>query len=268
MTYDVKKLLDMNQGQLDELFRSSPAGNIPDGAAKGTAIVFPGTALTRGVAEAIKLFAWQGKVFDAERAVLENRVSPIGVKVIVAEVYAGESWFDGKSCTVLDYSETSLVAQLVRDEIRCVAPDVYLGIAYWEKSRVLYFVLEFSSNPINRLLQPSEELVPERLLMIEWDLPIRRTALNDSVDGISAAFDLPTHRGYDSDSPRVAADVGMVGVATDSVEDMMGDRGHVPDVALWKLSVAHERRQWNGKVCRGQVISDRPIGSFTVGFAS
>ncbi len=38
--------------------------------------------------------------------------------------------------------------------------------------------------------------------------------------GLSVAFDLPTHRGYDSDHPRVAGDVGMTGVAIDSIEDM------------------------------------------------
>lgn len=38
--------------------------------------------------------------------------------------------------------------------------------------------------------------------------------------GLSVAFDLPTHRGYDSDHPRVVGDVGMAGVAVDSVEDM------------------------------------------------
>ncbi|MDP6952897.1 MAG: methylmalonyl-CoA mutase, partial [Alphaproteobacteria bacterium] len=38
--------------------------------------------------------------------------------------------------------------------------------------------------------------------------------------GLSVAFDLPTHRGYDSDHPRVAGDVGKAGVAIDSVEDM------------------------------------------------
>lgn len=38
--------------------------------------------------------------------------------------------------------------------------------------------------------------------------------------GLSVAFDLATHRGYDSDHPRVAGDVGMAGVAVDSVEDM------------------------------------------------
>ncbi len=38
--------------------------------------------------------------------------------------------------------------------------------------------------------------------------------------GLSVAFDLPTHRGYDSDHPRVVGDVGKAGVAIDSVEDM------------------------------------------------
>ena len=38
--------------------------------------------------------------------------------------------------------------------------------------------------------------------------------------GLSVAFDLATHRGYDSDHPRVSGDIGMAGVAIDSVEDM------------------------------------------------
>ncbi|VDM73139.1 unnamed protein product [Strongylus vulgaris] len=38
--------------------------------------------------------------------------------------------------------------------------------------------------------------------------------------GLSVAFDLATHRGYDSDNPRVVGDVGMAGVAVDTVEDM------------------------------------------------
>ena len=38
--------------------------------------------------------------------------------------------------------------------------------------------------------------------------------------GLSVAFDLPTHRGYDSDNPLVADDVGMAGVAIDSIADM------------------------------------------------
>ena len=47
-----------------------------------------------------------------------------------------------------------------------------------------------------------------------------RKELNEGVQGISVAFDLPTQRGYDSDHPRVTDDVGKAGVAIDSVEDM------------------------------------------------
>lgn len=47
-----------------------------------------------------------------------------------------------------------------------------------------------------------------------------RTCLAAGQKGLSVAFDLPTHRGYDSDHPDVLADVGKAGVAIDSVEDM------------------------------------------------
>ena len=47
-----------------------------------------------------------------------------------------------------------------------------------------------------------------------------RKALAAGQKGLSVAFDLATHRGYDSDHPRVAGDVGKAGVAIDSVEDM------------------------------------------------
>ncbi|MBC61652.1 MAG: methylmalonyl-CoA mutase [Zetaproteobacteria bacterium] len=47
-----------------------------------------------------------------------------------------------------------------------------------------------------------------------------KDALSKGQKGLSVAFDLPTHRGYDSDHPRVKGDVGKAGVAIDSVEDM------------------------------------------------
>ncbi|MDN2484113.1 methylmalonyl-CoA mutase [Kosakonia sacchari] len=53
--------------------------------------------------------------------------------------------------------------------------------------------------------------------------------------GLSVAFDLPTHRGYDSDNPRVAGDVGKAGVAIDTVEDMKILFNNIP---LDKMSVS------------------------------
>ncbi len=62
-----------------------------------------------------------------------------------------------------------------------------------------------------------------------------RKALRDGGQGISVAFDLPTHRGYDSDHPRVKGDVGKAGVAIDSVEDM---KILFQDIPLDKVSVS------------------------------
>ena len=45
---------------------------------------------------------------------------------------------------------------------------------------------------------------------------------------MSVAFDLATHRGYDSDNPRVAGDVGMAGVAIDLIIDMRVLFGSIP----------------------------------------
>tara|TARA_B110000014_G_C20122544_1_gene595583 strand:+ start:1010 stop:3178 length:2169 start_codon:yes stop_codon:yes gene_type:complete len=53
--------------------------------------------------------------------------------------------------------------------------------------------------------------------------------------GLSVAFDLPTHRGYDSDNPRVSGDVGMAGVAIDSIVDM---RQLFDGIPLDKMSVS------------------------------
>lgn len=53
--------------------------------------------------------------------------------------------------------------------------------------------------------------------------------------GLSVAFDLPTHRGYDSDHPRVTGDVGKAGVAIDSVEDM---KILFQDIPLDQMSVS------------------------------
>ena len=62
-----------------------------------------------------------------------------------------------------------------------------------------------------------------------------KVGLKNGVMGLSVAFDLATHRGYDSDHPRVVADVGNAGVAIDSVEDMNALFDGIP---LEKMSVS------------------------------
>ncbi|MEO6410463.1 MAG: methylmalonyl-CoA mutase [Burkholderiaceae bacterium] len=62
-----------------------------------------------------------------------------------------------------------------------------------------------------------------------------RQGLDGGGQGVSVAFDLATHRGYDSDHPRVTGDVGKAGVAIDSVEDM---KILFDGIALDKVSVS------------------------------
>jgi hypothetical protein len=143
MAYDVDRLLTMSQEQLDALFSASPAGEIPDGEAEGTAIVAPGTTYSPTIAKFVSNFAWQGKVFDKEKGLLRNKILPLGLNAIIAKVYKDKSWLDDKECIVLDYSDTSLLAQWIRDEIREIGPGVYLGKVYWGRQRLIDFALEF-----------------------------------------------------------------------------------------------------------------------------
>ena len=140
---DPKEFLKMSAAQLDEIFRNSSAGEIPKGEGEGTAIIAPGTSVSDDIARFVHLFTWKGKVFDPEKGELRNKILPMGHRAIVAKVYKDTSWFDQKECIALDYSETSLVAKWIRDEIREVSPGVYLGIVFWGKTKLIHFALKF-----------------------------------------------------------------------------------------------------------------------------
>lgn len=144
-TLDVDQLLEMSQAELDELFRSSPAGDIPLGEGEGTVLLARGETVSDIAAKVAHYVAWQGKVFDPDKGELFNLVSPLGIQAVRAKVYKGASWFDGAECIILDYSQTSLIAHWIRDEIREVAPGLYLGLVYWDHDRVLNFVLRFAA---------------------------------------------------------------------------------------------------------------------------
>lgn len=140
---NVDRLLKMSREELDELYRSSPPGGIPSGEGEGTVLLARGEPLSELVAKLVHHVAWQGKIFDPERGELRNEVTPLGISAVRATVEKGASWFDGRECIILDYSHTSLVAHWIRDEIREVAPGLYLGIVYWDRDRILNFALRF-----------------------------------------------------------------------------------------------------------------------------
>jgi hypothetical protein len=134
-------LLSMTNAELDRLFRASPAGVVPDGTMRGTVLALPGSPLAQPVAALTYAFLWQGKVVDRRRGVLKNRITPVRVRSIKALVSPDPSWVDARPCVVLDYSRTSTVARLVRDELRLVGPHLYLGVVWLSRRRVLWFTL-------------------------------------------------------------------------------------------------------------------------------
>jgi hypothetical protein len=143
MAYTEPQLLSMSEKELDDLFSASPSGDIPNGEAQGTAIIAAGTPFTSEIASLINTFTWQGKSFDAAHGTLRNRILAFGLNAIVAQVYKAASLFDNKECIVLDYSQTSLVAKHIRDEIRQIGPGMYLGLVFWDKKKTIHFALQF-----------------------------------------------------------------------------------------------------------------------------
>ena len=140
---DPPALIGDTADQLAKIFGSGVAGAIPNGRGKGTVLIGTGGPLARLAATLAYAFAWRGKVVNAREGRLKNLVTPLAIRAIEAAVYKQDSWYDGETCIVLDYSKTSFVARKIRDEIREIAPGVFLGLVFWGRRHVLDFALDF-----------------------------------------------------------------------------------------------------------------------------
>lgn len=141
MNTDTPDLAHLSRAQLDRIFRDSAPGPVPVGRTRGTALLAPGSPVDALLQPLIRALAWKGKVFSPATKDLKNLVSPLGVLGIRARVYEDASWFDGKPAIIIDYSRTSIVARMVRDEIREVVPGLYLGQIFLWKKRIGLFML-------------------------------------------------------------------------------------------------------------------------------
>lgn len=122
-----EQLVRMKESQLEYLYKMSEPGPIPQGYTPGLAIFNPGSSITLPLAKAIRATAWQGKYFENDSLMINKT---FGLKAIRTVIYSGESYLDGKPSTVLDYMEAGKLFQRYRDEIREVAPGIYLGIMH------------------------------------------------------------------------------------------------------------------------------------------
>ncbi len=143
-TIDPSTLVPASRRELGRLFSSGRAGAIPDGRGRGTVLLGTGGLAARLVAGLCYALAWRGKVVNARQARLKNILTPLRIQAIEATIYKQDSWYDGQPCIVLDYSKTSFVARMVRDEIREIAPGVFLGLVFLGHRHVLDFALDFT----------------------------------------------------------------------------------------------------------------------------
>jgi hypothetical protein len=120
-------LLRLTGPELEALYRQGQAVGVPPGRVRGTALLAPGARRNEAMATGTRL-VWQGKVFEAGGGVAVNRF--FGLPVVRAQVYQETSWYDGGASLVLDYSRTSRIYARYRDEIREVAPGLFLGLMY------------------------------------------------------------------------------------------------------------------------------------------
>lgn len=141
---DPLTLIPANRRELGKLFGSGRVGAIPDGRGRGTALLGTGGLAARLAAGLCYALAWRGKVVSARKARLKNILTPLGIQAIEATIYKQDSWYDGLPCIVLDYSKTSFVARQIRDEIREIAPGVFLGLVFWGRRHILHFALDFT----------------------------------------------------------------------------------------------------------------------------
>ncbi len=135
----------MNWCELEHLYRQASPGSIPAGYTRGRAIYCPGALLTPA-RDRMTRTLWHGKHFCPDAGTLTNQWC-LG-QAVRARVCYGESWLDGKPSIIMDYRGMSHVWKDVRDEIREVAPGVYLGLMYRCKAgqprMKMFFALELS----------------------------------------------------------------------------------------------------------------------------
>jgi hypothetical protein len=123
----MQQLVRLPIADLNALFAAAPtAVAAPSGYLPGRAIKNPGSRRTAANSRITHL-VWQGKYFHDD-GTMTNRLFGFA-RGIPADVYVGESRFDGRPALIFNYSRSRLWPA-VHDEVREVSPGLYLGIMY------------------------------------------------------------------------------------------------------------------------------------------
>jgi hypothetical protein len=119
----------MNVEQLDQVFAQGRVDGLPVGAFRGTVLLQTDARLPRLRAR-LENVVWKGKVFDPDGQFINQWA---GFRAVPSHVAPGQSWYDGWPCLVVEYPPDSTVFANNRDELRAIAPGVFLG-RFYERS--------------------------------------------------------------------------------------------------------------------------------------
>lgn len=122
-----QRLTCMSWDELHSLYCEAKPGTVPSGFVRGRSMFNP-CELLPGPRTKIANCLWKGKHFCGEEGTLVNQW--LGVRAIRANIYAGSSWLDGQPALILDYADSSLIWRDARDEMREVAPGLYVGFMH------------------------------------------------------------------------------------------------------------------------------------------
>ncbi|VTR97537.1 hypothetical protein [Tuwongella immobilis] len=136
-----EQVVRMSAEELECRFRNGRCVAMPEGFAKGRPIWITGSKLAMPAARLTRTI-WQGKIIRDD-GTIRNRI--LGLPIFTAELSFQASWLDGQPCQVMDYEPTSKIFAAVRDEVREIAPGIFLGITWLRDTpqprRAMFFVL-------------------------------------------------------------------------------------------------------------------------------
>lgn len=141
--HTAERLTSSNWSDLESIYRQIAPGTVPHGFASGQLVYCPHRPLA-GVSSHLAKLWWKGKHFDACSGTVINQWA--AGKAVRARICHGQSRIDGKPAIILDYSKSWPSWRGVRDELREVAPGLYLGAMFVDDAPCpkVWFVLQLS----------------------------------------------------------------------------------------------------------------------------
>jgi len=123
----IDQLKRLSECELTQLFEQAPAPTVvPSGNAKGRVLLMTNAKFPRLKARMASTF-WKGKNFDEDGAFINQFV---GFQALRSRADLGTSWHDGKPCIVIEYPPGTPLFGNNRDELREIAPGLYLARLY------------------------------------------------------------------------------------------------------------------------------------------